>query len=70
MRLFKNVDFRAITQEHDEKLEEFYMEWSERFRNESDPNGMRIIRRSTCVTLTLNTLSDNGCNFRCSLLPL
>lgn len=46
----QSIDFRAITVEHDEKLEEYYTEWNQRFKDDSDPNGaLAIMYTLICV---------------------
>lgn len=37
--LNQNIDFRSITMRHDEKLEEYFKEWTQKFKDDSDPNG-------------------------------
>lgn len=36
----QNLDFRTVTLEHNEKLDEYFEEWTRRFNEDSDRNGM------------------------------
>ena len=73
----QSVDFRTVTMNHDAQLTRYHDEWSRRFAEQSDPNGNTQnsplpptpFFPSKCARLTA-FVTDPGCAFRCSLLPL
>ena len=41
--LNQSLDLKAVTLRHDEILEEYFREWTQKFKDDSDPNGEHII---------------------------
>ena len=54
---------------HDERLEEYFTEWTQKFKDDSDPNGEFLCLLPSVLCL-IHISADPACNFRCTLLPL
>ncbi|KAI5120043.1 hypothetical protein M0805_000293 [Coniferiporia weirii] len=52
--LNQNTDFRAITIKHDERLEEYFKEWTQKFKEDSDPNDKACKFRCTLLPFLTN----------------
>ncbi|TDL16780.1 hypothetical protein BD410DRAFT_807837 [Rickenella mellea] len=52
--LNENLDFRAVTLYHDEKLEEYFQEWTARFNADSDPDDKTCKFRCTLLPFLVN----------------
>ncbi|KAJ7711995.1 hypothetical protein B0H16DRAFT_1744612 [Mycena metata] len=65
--LNKRVDFRTVTLLHDAKLTAFSDEWTQRFAQDSDPNGECLSFHLPFHVADLEI--DRKCAMRCKLLP-
>jgi hypothetical protein len=72
--LNQQIDFRAVTLDHDRLLSNYRQEWAERFERDSDHSGARFLPISLPPRAASLTFSDHGadaaCEFRVKLLPL
>lgn len=64
----QKVDFRTVTLAHDARLSQYHQEWSKRFNDDTNPDGISwfFVRRH----LNIHIVVDPSCAFRCTLLPL
>lgn len=65
----QSLNFLSVTRQHDAELTSYFEEWNQRFQSESDPNGLSS-SLLLCIRCVHDVVTDSGCLFRCTLLPL